>query len=148
MHYGIACDTIVVVRVVLDTSVLVAALRSNRGASFELLHQLRRGKFEIAVSVPLVVEYEASLLRHVAAPIVVSDVEAVVDYLCSVAIQQEIFFLWRPLLTDPKDDMVVEVAVAARCAAIVTHNVRDFALLSRFDLVVLTPAEFLARLRR
>ena len=126
----------------------MAALRSNRGASFELLRQLRRGAFEIAVSVPLVVEYEASLLRHVVAPVEQADVEAVLDYLCSIAVKQEIFFLWRPLLTDPKDDMVVEVAVAAQCAAVVTHNVRDFALSSRFELAVLTPGEFLRRLQR
>ena len=135
-------------RVVLDTSVLVAALRSNTGASFEILRRLRTGAFEIAVSVPLVVEYEASLLRHIQSPLAAVDVEVIVDYLCSVAVRQEIFFLWRPLLKDPNDDMVVEVAVAAQCDAIVTHNIRDFALSSRFDLAVLSPGEFLTRLKR
>ena len=138
-------------RVVLDTSVLVAAWRSRSGASFALLRHLRNGDFEIAVSVPLVVEYEAALLRHCRPPLVPSDVEALVDYLCAVALRQEIFFLWRPLLrdpNDPNDDMVVEVAVAGQCEAVVTHNVRDFGPAERFGLATLTPGDFLLRLAR
>lgn len=133
-------------RVVLDTSVLVAAWRSRTGASFALLRHLRKGDFEIAVSVPLVVEYEAVLMRNVLPPLTALDVEAFIDYLCLVATRQEIFFLWRPLLRDPQDDMVVEVAVAAECDAIITHNVRDFGPASRFGLQVLTPAAALLTL--
>ena len=133
-------------RVVLDTSVLVAAWSSRSGASFALLRHLRKGDFEIAVSVPLVLEYEAVLQRHVRPPLTSLDVEAFIDYLCGVATRQEIFFLWRPLLRDPQDDMVVEVAVAAECDAIVTHNVRDFGPATRFGLQVLTPAATLLTL--
>lgn len=130
--------------VVLDTSVLVAALRSRRGAAFHVLSRVGTGAFEIAVSVPLVLEYEDALLRQVAdTPLSERDVHDVIDYLCSVAKQQEIFFLWRPLLRDPKDDLVAELAVAAGCDAIVTYNRRDFAGVEQFGIRVLTPAELL-----
>ena len=134
-------------RVVLDTSVLVAAWRSRNGASYALLTHLRAGNFEIAVSVPLVVEYEAVLLRHLqGGDLSPEDVEALVDYLCLVARKQNIFFLWRPFLRDPDDDMFVEVAVAAQCAGIVTHNVRDFAGVESLGLRIFTPAEFLMKI--
>ena len=99
--------------VVLDTCVLVAAWRSRSGASFELLRLLRGAEFEIAVSVPLVLEYESALLRHLSGSQTEEDVTAVVDYLCLVARKQKVFFLWRPLLRDPNDDMVAELAVAS-----------------------------------
>jgi predicted nucleic acid-binding protein len=146
---GTAHATILLMlRVVLDTSVLVAALRSRRGASFELISRLGTGTFEVAVSVPLVLEYEGALLRHVAAsPFTESDVWTLIDYICDVAVQQEVFFLWRPFLRDPGDDLVLELAVAARCAAIVTHNVRDFGGAERFGVGVLRPGRFLQQLR-
>jgi putative PIN family toxin of toxin-antitoxin system len=133
---------------VLDTSVLVAGWRSRTGASFALLEHLRDGSFEIAVSVPLVLEYEAVLLRHLSAGRRRADVVALVDYLCSIARQQSIFFLWRPLLRDAKDDMVAEVALASGASAIVTHNLRDFDALASSGIRVLAPAQFLLQLAR
>jgi predicted nucleic acid-binding protein len=134
--------------VAIDTSVLVAAIRSRRGASFEVLSRIGTGVFDIAVSVPLVLEYEDALLRHASASgLVASDVHDLVDYVCSVALRQEIFFLWRPLLKDPNDDMVAELAVAAGCDAVVTHNIRDFAGIEKFGLALLTPGTFLKQLR-
>jgi putative PIN family toxin of toxin-antitoxin system len=135
------------VLVVLDTSVLVAAWKSRSGASYALLTHLRAGDFEIAVSVPLVLEYEAVLLRHVGGGLSSKDVEIFVDYLCLVAKKQDIFFLWRPFLRDPDDDMLVELAVAAQCVGIVTHNVRDFVGVEKVGLGVFTPAEFLIKSR-
>lgn len=135
-------------RVVLDTSVVVAALRSRRGASFELIARLGTGQFEVAVSVPLVLEYEGALLRHVAeSPFTEGDVQILIDYICDVAVQQEVFFLWRPFLRDPGDDLVLELAVAARCKAIVTHNARDFRGAEKFGVGVLRPGRFLQQLR-
>jgi len=136
------------VLVVLDTSVLVAAWRSRSGASHVLLERLLDGSFEIAVSVPLVLEYEAVLLRHLDAGRTRADVETFVDYLCSAGLQQNIFFLWRPFLRDPKDDMVAEVAVASQAEAVVTHNISDFAPIGQFGLRVLTPGQFLLQLPR
>jgi putative PIN family toxin of toxin-antitoxin system len=135
-------------RVVLDTNVLVAAMRSSRGASFEIVAALDRGEFEVSVSVSLLFEYEATLLRHVEdSPLDREDVEDLVDYICEVAIPQEIFFLWRPFLRDPGDDLVLELAVAAGCEAIVTHNVRDFQRTEELGVRVLTPKQFLQKLR-
>ena len=130
--------------VVLDSGVLVAALRSNRGASFRVVTLLRSGRFEIAVSVPLVLEYEAVLRRH-ARELGLKSQEAtgLVDYLCSIGHRQEIHFLWRPTLRDPRDEFVLELAVAARSDAIVTHNLRDFAGAKLFGIKVVTPATFL-----
>ena len=128
--------------VVLDTNVLVAAIRSRRGASFRVLEQLGTGVFDIVVSVPLVLEYEDAMLRRRGA-LSAQEVGDVVDYICSVARRQPIFYLWRPLLRDPKDDMVAEVAVAAGAKAVVTHNRRDFTGLASFGIRVDTPQEFL-----
>jgi predicted nucleic acid-binding protein len=98
--------------------------------------------------VPLVLEYEGALIRHLPAiGLEEADVRAVIDYLCSVAVRQEIFFLWRPILRDPGDDLVLEVAVAANSDAIITHNLRDFADARRFGLRVLSPGTFLNELR-
>ena len=136
------------VRVVLDTNVLVAAIRSRRGASFELLSRVGSGEFELAISVSLVLEYESVLLRHTSSSnLNEQDVRDLIDYLCDVGVWQEIFFLWRPHLKDTNDDLVLELAVAASCELIVTHNVRDFGGTEQFGLQVLTPAEFLQELR-
>lgn len=131
-------------RVVLDAHVLVSALRSNRGASFRLLSEIDSGRFEICVSVPLVVEYEAALRRH-ARSLGLSrrDVSDVLDYICSVARRQAIFFLWRPQLPDPGDDMVLEAAVAGGCRYVVTFDTRDFESPRSFGVKAVTPREFL-----
>jgi putative PIN family toxin of toxin-antitoxin system len=137
----------VATRVVLDTNVLVAAIRSRKGASFKLLSLVGRGHFEPVVSVPLALEYEDALARHAAeAGLTADDAEAIVDYLCKVSLHQPVFFLWRPLLADPKDDMVAEVAIAAGCDFIVTFNARDFAAVRQFKVRVVTPKEFLTNL--
>ncbi len=128
--------------VVLDTNVLVAAIRSRRGASFRVLEEVGTGAFEIAVSVPLVLEYEDAMGRQRGA-LSTRDLDDMIDYICSVAQRQSIFYLWRPMLRDPKDDMVAEVAVAAGAGAVVTHNGRDFTGLGSFGIRVVTPQEFL-----
>jgi putative PIN family toxin of toxin-antitoxin system len=132
---------------VLDTNVLVAASRSRRGASARVLSLVGSGRFEICISVPLVLEYEEAVMRHLdersPARKVWSDI---LDYICLVGRRQEVFFLWRPLLRDPKDDMVLEVAVAAGCGRIVSFNKRDFAGADSFGLKVLDPKEFLTEI--
>ena len=130
-------------RIVIDTNVVVSAIRSRRGASFRLLSEVGRGRFEATISVPLVVEYASALYEHKPTNISDDDVETVLNYLCAAARQQEIFYLWRPGLRDPKDDMVLEVAVAGRCQTIVTYNVRDFAGVEKFGLRAVTPFPFL-----
>ncbi|TDB39117.1 MAG: PIN domain-containing protein [Actinobacteria bacterium] len=103
--------------------------------------------FEIVLSVPLVLEYadaakrfgDATALSH-------QDIDDVIDYLCSVAHLQEIHFLWRPLLRDPRDDHVLELAVEAGCELIVTHNIRDFAGSDQFGISAIRPGELLRRI--
>lgn len=132
-------------QVVLDTNVFLSTLRSRRGASFRLLSLVGLGRrFEVNVSVPLVLEYEEVAKRQLRTVELSSEeVDDIIDYICSVANRRRIFFLWRPYLRDPKDDMVLELAVEARCDYIVSYNKRHFAGIEKFGLRVLTPQEFL-----
>src|ERR1700730_18569163 len=100
-------------QIVLDTNVLTAALRSQRGASFKLLSLVGVAPdFQINLSVPLVLEYEEVAKRQKEETgLTDPDIEDILDYLCSVANRHRIFFLWRPFLNDPGDDMVLELAV-------------------------------------
>jgi putative PIN family toxin of toxin-antitoxin system len=135
--------------VVLDTSVLVSGLRSRRGASYQLLLELGDERYEIAATVPLFVEYEKAVADLVQAGIAdPADGEAILNYLATVAHHHEVFYLWRPMLKDPKDEMVLEAAVASRSRALVTHNIKDFRGSETFGVHVLTPGEFLRRVRR
>jgi predicted nucleic acid-binding protein len=143
---GIAYDTVMPAHptIVLDTNVLESAVRSRLGASYALVSLVGTGRFDIAISVPLVLEYEEVLMRQV------SEMRRsqraardLIDYFCAVGKRQRIFFLWRPCLPDPRDDMVLEVAVAAGCDAIVTHNGRHFHPAPQFGVRVQSPAEFL-----
>jgi predicted nucleic acid-binding protein len=97
---------------------MIAGVRSRRGRAFELLSLVGTGRFTIRVSVPLILEYEAVLRQQmtVSSPVI----EAILDYHCVVGEQHRIFFLWRPYLADPKDDMILEVAVTGHCEYIVT----------------------------
>ncbi len=129
-------------QIVLDTNVLVAALRSRRGSSYRLLSLVDAGYFEINVSVPLVLEYEDVLSRS-ELRLSTEDARDVLDYLCTIGNRHEIHFLWRPYLSDPKDDMVLELAVSASCPYIVTFNERDFRSIERFGVRAISPIEFL-----
>ncbi len=134
-------------QVILDTNVLVSGLRSRRGSSFEVLSWVGTGRFDIHLSVPLVLEYQDVLLRELDhLYITAEDIETVLQYHCSVATLHRIFFLWRPYLPDPKDDMVLELAVKSGCDSVVTFNTRDFVGIERFGLQAITPATFLQSL--
>jgi putative PIN family toxin of toxin-antitoxin system len=130
--------------IVLDTNVLVTALKSSRGASFRLLSLVEHDLFTLHVSTPLVTEYEAVLKRGITL-LSAEEIDDVIDYLCSKAVLDKIFYLWRPVLKDPDDDFVLELAVKAN-ATIVTWNVADFKRAARFGVDVMTPREFLATL--
>lgn len=130
-------------RIVIDTNVLVSALRSRLGWSFALLDKAGTGYFEHVVTVPLVMEYEDVLHRPGMVSIAAQDVDDVLDYVCATALRQQVYFLWRPKLSDVKDDMVLEAAVNGQCQFIVTWNVRDFAAAAQFGIKVVNPSEFL-----
>ena len=134
-------------QIVIDTNVLVAGLRSRNGVAFLLLSLVGTERFGINLSVPLFLEYEDVLMRRESGiRLSASEIDAVLDFHCSVARRHEIFFLWRPFLRDPKDDMVLELAVKAGCPFIVTYNERDFAGCERFGIEPLNPAAFLKRI--
>lgn len=136
-------------RIVLDTNVLVAAARSMRGASFELVASLPDRRFQIALSVALYTEWQDVLSRpeNLSRGRGPEDARAFLRYLASVAHLQDVYYLWRPFLRDPDDDMVLECAVASGSRYVVTHNLRDFRNITELGVEPLTPAEFLARLR-
>ena len=142
--YGIAYDTAMSPRIVIDTNVLVSALRSSRSASHRLLMLAGGPDFEIALSVPLVLEYEDVAKRMTdVTGLSDSDIDDIIDYLCSVAHLQEIHFLWRPVLRDSRDDQVLELATEAGCSLVVTHNISNFEGSERFGVTAITPGEFL-----
>lgn len=130
--------------IVLDTNVIIAALRSKRGASNKLLSLVGTHKFEIHDSVALILEYEAVIQRQRAElGLSQEDVADFIDALCSMAQHHKIYFLWRPALPDVNDELVLELAVTARCEYIVTHNISDFKGIDKFGIQAITPKEFL-----
>jgi putative PIN family toxin of toxin-antitoxin system len=134
-------------QIVIDTNVWIAALRSKRGASYKLLSLIDNGKFEANLSVPLVLEYEDVAKRLVGdIPLTERDIDDILDYICSVAHHRKIYYLWRPFLSDPRDDMILELAVTAECDFIVTFNQSDFAGIEQFGLSTLTPKAFLQQI--
>ena len=134
-------------RVVLDTNVIVSALRSRKGASFKVVSQIGKSLFQLSVSVPLVLEYESAAKRvSKLVGLTYSDIDDIVDYICKVAEHREIYYLWRPFLKDPKDDMVLEVAVESESEFIVTHNIRDFVGIEQFGLQAITPKQLLEKI--
>lgn len=134
-------------KIVIDTNVLVAALRSRAGWSFDLLSQLDSGRYQHVLTVPLLMEYEDVLLRPGMVAVPSSAVNDVLDYLCTTAQRQIVHFLWRPRLSDVKDDMVLEAAVNGQCQHIVTWNVRDLAAAAQFGIGVVSPKNFLEQLK-
>lgn len=136
-------------RVVLDTSVLVAAARSRNGASHQLMSMLPSRDFEMALTVALYTEWQAVLTRpeHRPPGVTVNAALAYLRYLVSLAHLQDVHFLWRPFLRDPDDDMLLECAVASGSSFIVTHNVKDFQRAQSLKVRAIKPADFLKHLR-
>lgn len=135
-------------RIVLDTNVLYAGLYSASGKSHQLLRAIDEGRVRIVLSTPLLFEYEDVLKRNQAVlNLSDAEVEIVLDNLCALADFQAVYFLWRPCLPDAKDDMVLELAVAAQVPRIVSFNAKDFGPASRFGIEVLTPKIMLEELQ-
>ena len=133
--------------IVIDTNVILSSLQSNKGKAFELVSQVGTGMFDCAVSVPLILEYEAVLKNHLDKGIVSdSDIEDFIDYLCAVGIKTKIFYLWRPYLKDQFDDHVLELAISAGAERGVTYNKRDFLRAEDLGIKIQTPKEFLAEM--
>lgn len=134
-------------QVVIDTNVLVAALRSRRGSSFLLLSLLGDRRWRMNLSVPLFLEYEDVIKRpNSGLTLSTGRIDAILDFICAEANLREIFYLWRPVLPDPGDDFILELAVESQCDFIVTFNLKDFAGAEKFGVEVVTPQQFLRKL--
>lgn len=133
---------------VLDTSVLIAALRSRRGASFELLRVVGDDRWQLHLSTALLLEYEEVARREAQHFWLHPErIEDVLDFLAGSGREHAISFRWRPFLHDPDDDFILELAVSANVDYIVTHNIRNFAGVGRFRIEAITPAQMLMKLR-
>ena len=131
-------------KIVLDTNILVSALRSRLGASHRLLLAVGDNRFQIQLSVSLFLEYEAAIKNpNCGIKLSPAEKDDILDYLCSEARHCKVHYLWRPCLKDPGDDMVLEVAVASEASGIVTFNRRDFKGIEAWGLKIYSPQEIL-----
>lgn len=137
------------IRVVFDTNVLVAAARSRDGASFALVSLIPAQDFQICLSFGLYTEWQDVMTRaeNLLPGKAAWDALGFLRYVASQAHLQEIHFLWRPFLRDADDDMVLELAFAAGCRYIVTHNVKDFHGSEQLGVMAVAPRDFLTLIR-
>jgi len=134
-------------RVVIDTNVMLSALKSQNGASYSLLRRLAENEFEIPISVPLVLEYELVLKRHLDRSIFSdNDISDFINYICKIGIGTQIYYLWRPILADAYDDHILEVAVASESINIITFNIKDFSEAKMFGIEAIKPVDFIKTL--
>lgn len=135
------------VRVVLDTNVLIAGLRSRYGASFVVLTMVADRRIRPLVTTALFLEYEAVLKRpeqRSMTGMTEAEVDGFMSEFAALAEGVDVHFLWRPQLADPTDEFVLEAMINGRGDALVTHNTRHFSrAASRFGLSVVSPSEFL-----
>ena len=138
--------------VVLDTSVLVAGLRSRNGGSNAVLEAVARGKVTMLASPPLFLEYEEVLLRQEHREVCGLSQEGVGEFLSELAAvvrPVQVHFRWRPQLVDPADEIVLEAAINGQADVIVTHNTRHFARAKeQFGILIWQPVDLLKRLKR
>ena len=133
--------------IVIDTNVIISAQRSQKGASAKLMSLIGTGRFEIHLSVALTLEYEDVLHRQMnSLRLTREDITDLIDALCALSHHHRIYFLWRPQLRDPGDELLLELAIVARCKYIVTYNLRDFVGSQQFGVHAITPKEFLQKI--
>lgn len=131
-------------QIVMDASVLVAALQSRHGAAHQLLMRVGHGEFGINVSVPLVLEYEAAAKQLIGeTSLGAGDIDAVLDYLCAAAKWKKLSYLWHPHLGDAADDAVLELEVASGSHYIVTLDPQHYRGAEQLGIEVVTPRQFL-----
>jgi putative PIN family toxin of toxin-antitoxin system len=139
-------------RIVVETSVIVAGLRSQLGASNRIFTLIAGGRLMPLVTTALFLEYEDVLNRaeqRLATGMTKEDILGFLAALASAAQAVDVHFMWRPQLADPADELVLEAAVNGRASTIVTHNIRDFLPAARdFEIEVITPGVMLQRMRK
>ncbi len=132
------------IQIVIDTNVLLAGLRSKRGASYKLLTILNSERWQLNISTTLVIEYEEILKREKdQLTLTFEEIDDVIEGICSIANLCDIFYLWRPLASDPDDDFLIDLAVGCQADFIITYNQKDLQAAKKFGIGVVTPKEFL-----
>jgi putative PIN family toxin of toxin-antitoxin system len=135
-------------RAVIDTNVFLGSLWSTQGAAFEIFQQLRRGRWQLVLSNHLLFEYEEVGKRYaVEMGLTPADVDDVLDAISPGAEEHLLKPDWTPRLPDPDDEPLLQLAVEAKADCIVTRNIRHLKPAEELGIVLLTPVEFLAKLR-
>jgi len=133
--------------IILDTNILFSGLYSSKGASFKVLKLIESKIIKPVISTTLLFEYE-DILRRKQEELILSnsEIDSILDNICGFSSFQKIYFLWRPCLKDPKDDHVLEVAVASKTKVIITYNHKDFIGADKFGVKVISPKTLLETL--
>jgi putative PIN family toxin of toxin-antitoxin system len=137
-------------RVVIDTSVLVAALRTRLGAGNAVLRLVANRRLTPLATPPLFLEYEEVLKRpeqRLAHGLSANEVDEFLGELAALIEPIKLHFRWRPQSRDPNDEMLLEAAINGHADALVTYNTSDFMAAERFGIGVLTPAELLKKVK-
>lgn len=131
-------------QIVIDTNVILAGLRSDKGASYKLLTILNDKRFQINVSATLVFEYEEILKREQQQTgLNYEDIDNIINGICYLANHHEIFYIWRPLAKDKDDDFLIDLALKCQANFIISYNTKDLQPIEKFGISILTPKQFL-----
>jgi putative PIN family toxin of toxin-antitoxin system len=137
------------IRTVIDTNILYVGMYSRTGTSFQVIQAIMKKRVQPVMSVALLFEYEDVLKRN-SRKLNLTDAEigALLDVFCALCSLHKIHYLWRPFLSDPKDDHVLELAVASGVKSITTFNRKDFKGVEDFGVDILTPKTLLEVIKR
>ena len=136
------------IQAILDTNIIFAGLFSKKGVSFQVIKAIVAQKIKPVLSVTLLFEYEDVLKRNSKKlDLNFKEIDAFLDNLCNLSTTQTIHYLWRPFLTDQKDDHILELAVASQVRKITTFNIKDFKGVEQFGVNVITPKQLLEEIK-
>jgi len=136
------------IQTILDTNIIFAGLYSASGASFQVLRAVTARNIQPVMSVALLFEYEDVLKRNSRKlGLTHRDIDAFLDNICALSSYQKIHYLWRPFLPDPKDDHILELAVASQAKIITTFNAKDFKGIDKFGIKTIGPQQLLEQIK-
>jgi putative PIN family toxin of toxin-antitoxin system len=131
----------------MDTNVLIAAFRSRQGASFHVFRHLRLGNWTAVLSNHLLFEYEEVLKRQSQQlGLSLSDIDELLNAICARAEECQLSQDWKPILVDPDDEPLVQLAVESGALLIVSYNLRHLQPALQLGVQLLQPKDFLAKL--
>ena len=131
-------------QIVIDTNVILAGLKSNKGASYKLLTILNDQRFQINISTTLVFEYEEILKREQQKiGLNNEDIDNFINGICYLANHHQLFYIWRPLAKDKDDDFLIDLALKCQAQFIVSYNQKDLQPVEKLGISILTPKQFL-----